>query len=282
MSDPAASGQRPFLWQMIKAAVEQLGGAASYAEIRDVMRQRWGAINDSSVSAQIMVCSVNQPSRIHFPENHKPRRADSRYDFLYSVGRGQVELYDPARHGAWEIARLANGKLGVRLAGAPEPDPDPEPDPGGDAADPSPSAPRSGLIFALESHLRDFLARNLSTIQIDGQTLRLYVDEQGRDGVEYRTGVGPIDILAVDGADQFVVFELKLSKGVDAALGQILRYMGWVRRHLAGGRAVRGVIVAQSIDEKLRYAAAETPGIALFAYDIHFTIQQVPSHEPTA
>jgi RecB family endonuclease NucS len=61
-----------------------------------------------------------------------------------------------------------------------------------------------------------------------GKTLSLYQDETGRDGIENRTDVGPIDILAVDTEGNFVVFELKLSRGPDYAMGQIARYMGWV------------------------------------------------------
>src|SRR5207302_1329347 len=64
--------------------------------------------------------------------------------------------------------------------------------------------------FALESHLRDFIAQNISTLPLGQKKLRLYVDESGRRGVEYPTAVGPIDILAVDDDGTFYVFELKL------------------------------------------------------------------------
>jgi hypothetical protein len=51
--------------------------------------------------------------------------------------------------------------------------------------------------FSLEYQLRDFIASNLNTIAIDGRRLRLFVDPTGRDGIEYPSAVGPIDILAV-------------------------------------------------------------------------------------
>jgi hypothetical protein len=47
------------------------------------------------------------------PENQKPRIANDKYDFLYTVGRGTVALYDPIKHGIWEIAD-DNCKLIVR------------------------------------------------------------------------------------------------------------------------------------------------------------------------
>jgi hypothetical protein len=110
--------------------------------------------------------------------------------------------------------------------------------------------------FALEAHLRDFIIENIGQIPIGGNKLRLYVDAQGRDGKEYPTGVGPIDILAVDNDGNFYVFELKLDRGPDRALGQLARYMGWAKIHFAGEHNVRGIVIARSIDEKLRYAAS--------------------------
>lgn len=106
-----------------------------------------------------------------------------------------------------------------------------------------------GLAFGLETQLRDFLAHNIRSIRIGGRSLRLYSDTAGRGGVEYPTAVGPIDILAVNDADRFVVFELKLERGPDRALGQLARYMGWVRAHLSPDVDVSGVIVARTIDE---------------------------------
>jgi hypothetical protein len=62
--------------------------------------------------------------------------------------------------------------------------------------------------FALEYQLRDFLAANIGTIPVNGHRLRLFVDATGRDGVEFPTAVGPIDILATDDNGALFVFEL--------------------------------------------------------------------------
>lgn len=131
------------------------------------------------------------------------------------------------------------------------------------------------MLFPVESHLRDFIANNIGAITVNGHRLKLYVDENGRDGVEYPTDVGPIDILAVDGDDNFVVFELKLSRGADKAMGQISRYMGWVKRNLAEDKGVKGVIAAKKVDEKLKYASSTIPDISLFEYELNFKIQEV-------
>ena len=86
---------KPYVWQMIKEVVENLGGKATYTEIKDYIRNKYGEMNERTINCQIIVCTVNHPSRIHYPENKKPRIANARYDFLFSTGykyrRGEVE-----------------------------------------------------------------------------------------------------------------------------------------------------------------------------------------------
>lgn len=132
--------------------------------------------------------------------------------------------------------------------------------------------------FALEAQLRDFIAENLARIQVNNVTVSLFVDSDGRNGVEYPTAVGPIDILAIDSSRNFYVFELKLDRGPDRALGQLARYMGWVQVNLAGGQAVNGVLVARAIDERPRYAAAVIPNVFLLEYEVDFRVRQVDAH----
>jgi hypothetical protein len=129
--------------------------------------------------------------------------------------------------------------------------------------------------FALEAQLRDFMVTNISRVPIKGNRLRLYRDSSGRSGREYPTAVGPIDILAVDKDGNFYVFELKLDRGPDRVLGQLARYMGWVKATLAKDAEVYGVIVARSIDEKLRYAAGIVSTVTLLEYQVDFRVREV-------
>lgn len=255
--------KRPFVWQMIKEAVEELGGSASYSDIKTYIWNTYGDVNERTINAQIIICTVNHPSRIHYPENKKPRSSDSQYDFLFTVGRGQVETYGPSKHGFWEIQKDEYGKLNVAKVKTDELE----------VTEDLEEEFEDTLIFPFESHLRDFIAKNLGSISVNGRNLRLYIDETNREGIEYPTGVGPIDILAIDSSGKFVVFELKLNKGPDQTVGQIMRYMGWVQKHLAEGNDVRGVIVAQKISEKLKYAVSIFPMISLFEYEINFSIK---------
>ena len=82
-------------------------------------------------------------------------------------------------------------------------------------------------------------------------------------------------MLAVESNGDLVVFELKLSRGPDRAVGQALRYIGWVNKHRAAGKNVSGVIVAHEIDEKLKYAASVAPNITMFEYKVRFDLYPV-------
>ena len=128
--------------------------------------------------------------------------------------------------------------------------------------------------FQFEVQLRDFIAQNLASIDVSGQRLKLYVDSQGRNGVEYPTPVGPIDILAVDSGGAFYVFELKRARSPDHAIGQLTRYMGCLRKQFGEERQVNGVIVAREITKSLRYAIEVIPKVSLFEYEVQFKLHR--------
>ena len=131
--------------------------------------------------------------------------------------------------------------------------------------------------FSLEYQLRDFLAGNFGMVDINGRRLRLFVDPAGRDGIEYPSAVGPIDILAVDDEGAFFVFELKRANSPDRALGQVARYMGWVKQTIGKGKSVYDIIVAKAISENLKFARTVVPDVYLFEYQVSFTLNQ--AHE---
>lgn len=136
----------------------------------------------------------------------------------------------------------------------------------------------AGASFSLEYQLRDFIAQNLGVIPIAGQRLRLFVDPTGRDGIEFPTGVGPIDILANNDSGDFFVFELKRARSPDHAIGQLLRYMGWIKQTIGRQHEVRGIIVAKKITQNLQYAVTVIPNVSLFEYEVSFQLKpaQVP------
>ena len=73
-----------------------------------------------------------------------------------------------------------------------------------------------------------------------------------------------------------VVIELKVSRGYDRVVGQLLRYMAWIQKNQAeAGQQVRGVIVAREISEDLLLACSLVPGIRLFEYEMSLKLKPV-------
>jgi len=252
--------ERPAVWQLIREAVQSLGGKASYLQIIEWIHAKYPDVNENTIRAQIIICAVNAPSRIHYPENKKPREANGKYDFLYSVDRGEVMFYDPRQHGKWAIIER-DGQLAVSSQDTID-----------EEIQDDDSKSQEHVGFALEAHLRDFLAKNLETVE---SGLKLFRDENQWEGVEYPSSSGPIDILAKDKNGNFVVFELKVGRGADKAMGQLMRYMGWVKEKLASGKLVRGIVVAKNIDENLKYAVKVSSNVQLLEYEIRFAVKSV-------
>lgn len=127
--------------------------------------------------------------------------------------------------------------------------------------------------FILEKYLEDFIVSNFS--KIFGDTLVIYQEEEG-NGQQYPTDVGTIDILAreVDTND-YVVIELKKGRESDKVVGQILRYMGWVKENLASGKElVKGLIICREKNTKMEYALKAIPqaNIDLKLYKVDFKL----------
>lgn len=247
---------KPYVWQMVREAVDALGGDTTNTAIRDWILEKYPGTNTNTIQCQIIVCTVNHASRIHYPENKKPRTANGSYDFLFRPERGRIELFDPTRHGEWEIVEKDDGTLGVTIAG--------------DGCEEAKGDPEQR--FAAEDHLRDYLAQHLDLVE---KGLQLFVDDDGNAGVEYQTPIGRIDILAVDASGGLVAIELKVSRGPDAVAGQILRYKNWIKCHLADGKPVRGIIIAQHITDKIRYAIMADDELSAMEYSLSIELKAV-------
>jgi hypothetical protein len=101
----------------------------------------------------------------------------------------------------------------------------------------------NSAAFSLEKYLQEFIVSNWNKTPL-AKTLDLYIEDE-EEAVEFNTGVGEIDILARDRiTGDWVVIELKKGHESDRVVGQLLRYMGWIRKHKAGaGQTVRGIII---------------------------------------
>ena len=120
--------------------------------------------------------------------------------------------------------------------------------------------------------MKNFLARNLHVIR---SSVAVYEDGDIR-GVEFPVGGRFIDILAVENEEDLVVIELKVSKGYDRALGQLLRYMAWIKKYLAEpNQRVKGMIIARTVSEDLRLAVSIVNDVELFEYQLSISLNQI-------
>ena len=50
--------EKPYHWQMIKEAVENLNGKATYGQIKSYIKDKYGEVNENSLNAQITVFTL--------------------------------------------------------------------------------------------------------------------------------------------------------------------------------------------------------------------------------
>src|SRR5690606_5213775 len=135
---------------------------------------------------------------------------------------------------------------------------------------------RKDMEFPLEKYLEEFIEGNFDKIDF-GAKLVLYQDEE-TSGRQYRTSIGYIDLLAIDrDNEKFVVVELKKGRSSDQVVGQILRYMGWVKENLTVDEyrkySVRGIIISREKDDNLEYALRMVPNLNVYSYSVSFTLK---------
>ena len=201
-------------------------------------KENYPKIKEGTVVGHLILFSINAKSRI----NHKSHK-NKKCDLLYKVNENTYRLYDKKN------------------------DPEPLYKEEGDADSPpdEPEDEKPSQEFAKEKDLQNYLVKNLQEIETG---LKLFEDDE-ITGVEYPAGGRYIDILAVDKNNNFVIIELKVSRGYDRAIGQLLRYIGWVEKNMVTEKQkVRGIIVCNEISEDLKLACSKINNIELFEYEL--------------
>lgn len=126
----------------------------------------------------------------------------------------------------------------------------------------------ASFTFEFEADHEGRLASNLNDIE---EGLKMYISPEGKRGRQFPTDVGRIDLLALDKDADFLVIELKAGQATDKACSQLLRYIGWVKKHVARNKKVRGMIVCRNATDGLKYATSTLGNVTIREYEVHFS-----------
>ncbi|MBL3558552.1 MULTISPECIES: endonuclease NucS domain-containing protein [Marinobacter] len=236
---------RALMHDMVQDIQLKPDAVISRDRVRLWFREKYPKIKDGTIAAHLLRMSVNSKSRVHY--GAKPGaddlffQIDPKHFRLYQPERDPVPIYpgnDLEQAFKEEVQELAE-------EGSPE--------------------------FAYEKDLQNYLAKNLRLIE-PGLTL---FEDEGINGLEFPVGGRFIDILATDTDGNYVVIELKVSKGYDRVVGQLLRYMAWIQKNqIEPGQSVRGIIVARHISEDLLLACSGVQGVQLFEYELSVSLRE--------
>lgn len=232
---------------MIKDLSVQKGDVIGRDKVNAWFKGKYPLIKPGTISAHLLKLSTNSPSRVHYSVD-----LNGKDDLLYQIDSKKFRLYDAVS----------------------DPDPIYSKDDGEEEEKGQIETLKedNGNEFAYEKDLQNFLAKNPSSIETG---LSLYMEEE-ISGIEFPVGNRFIDILATDKDNNYVVIELKVSRGHAKVVGQILRYMGWIRKnHAEEGQKVRGIIIAREISEDLVLACSETNNVELYEYSLSISLNKI-------
>lgn len=233
---------------MLKELSLQKGDIIRRDNIISWFKEKYPLVKTGTISAHLTKFSTNAPSRLHHPVDKSGKD-----DLFFQIDNKRFRLFDSSSdpepiHSKEDVEKIDTLEDNIL----------------GDESE-----------FAYERDLQNFLAKNLSLIE-DG--LELYIEEE-INGIEFPVGNKFIDILAVDNNKDYVVIELKVSRGHDRVVGQLLRYMGWIRKyHTDKDQKVRGIILAREISDDLLLACSEVSNVELYEYNLSVSLKQINNH----
>ena len=213
-------------------------------QVIDWFNDKYPKIKLGTITAHLIRMSTNAKSRLHY--GVKPIEDD----LFYQIDGSSYRLYD-AENDPSPLVKGVNSTNGDKTKTEGNEDKN---------------------EFAYEKDLQNFLSKNLHLIE---PGLKLFEDEE-INGIEYPVGGRYIDILAIDKNNNYVVIELKVSRGYDRVVGQLLRYVAWVKKNQAEkGQIVRGIIIAREISEDLSLASDGLSNVELFEYQLSITLNKI-------
>jgi|LakMenE18May11ns_1017448.scaffolds.fasta_scaffold9736119_1 hypothetical protein len=121
------------------------------------------------------------------------------------------------------------------------------------------------ISFGLEKDLQTALRKNIISL---GADLKI-ID----GGNERTTEAGRIDITAKDKNDTTVVIELKAGMAKPEVIAQTLSYMTALKRE--GHASIRGIIIANSFQDRVKLAAEAIDNLELVEYAFQFSFKTI-------
>ena len=248
---------KPTKQLMQEFAAETLNPGQIFGKLDAVawFEKRYPRIRSTTVRLYVGAMAVNVAAR----KRNANLTPQSGLDLFFRVGPGQYRLWDPKTDPPpiYRAGHMAEEGADPNTTEVTE--------------DEEEVVFGAGSEFAYERDLRNYLSRNLEILE---PSLQLF-EEEGITGMEFPVGGRFIDLLAVDNNGDFVVIELKVSRGYDRTIGQLLRYMAWVKQNLAEDNTVRGIIVASEITDDLKLAASLISDVKMVEYEIAFKMKPV-------
>lgn len=239
--------------QEAKDRVDGMGKATLSAILVTAYPDTYGVWNNSSEEAlkQLDV----------WPEFERGSDFGQRYERVNGVLQ---ELGDELELDLWELDSL----LGYFVEVEP-------------LADTAPETTEPSGEFVKERHLQQYLVNNWERMDLS-EGWEIYSDADDPEaGVEFSTGIGRPDLLLThDSGGRVCVLELKKGTTSDRAVGQLLRYVGWVRQHLPELEAVdadaevEGRLVVSEPSDKLEYAISAVSDMELYRYEMEVSLVQ--------
>jgi endonuclease len=233
---------------MVDSLALKPGQPIARQQVVNWFSENYPKLKTGTISAHLTRMSTNAQSRTHYSA------IAGEDDLFYQIDRSRYRLYDPSNDP--EPIRKRDERRAVEI----------------DTEDDDEPANEGSAQFAYEADLKNYLVKNLSAIE---RGLVLYEDD-GIKGIEYPAGGRFIDILAIDSDNNYVVIELKVSRGYDRVVGQLMRYMAWIEKNQAdSGQDVRGIIVAREISKDLVMACSLVPKVSMYEYELSLDVTKV-------
>ncbi len=233
--------------EAIKALFTSKEQILTTKEIIDAISKKYpGMWKEVTIRTHTMGCSINHTSSKWYPSFPK---------FLYTVESGKVRLYDRESDGSFDSNSDSTQSDSNEASVASEEE-------------------IFEFAFSFEKDLQEYLSRELQKLE-PGLTL---FTEEGLTGREISIDSGRIDILAKDTKNDFVIIELKVNQAPQGSLAQILSYMASIKKQFEG-KNVRGIIIAEKFDRRLKLAVTQVPNVSLMQYKVKFDFEKVSLEE---